>query len=181
MAPGSVLLAGRALSGLAPTHAQRCADDFANRPPRPIFFACAISCKRDLVPASRWLFFFRDPVFQKMLKTAVVGLHLQRIYTRIVVVVNAGDFLWISRFFSKKSWVYLLYKAVNDSVLPCCQFWTNSRAVYKVTVVHNRYLWICRTLSTGGQFFSVADGFRTPGNDQAPATVPGVVRRRDGF
>lgn len=71
-------------------------------------------------------------------------------YTRIVVVVNAKHFLWISLFFSKKSSTWMLYKAVNDSVLACCQFWTNFRAVYKPMLVHNRYLWICRALSTGG-------------------------------
>jgi hypothetical protein len=42
-----------------------------------------------------------------------------------------------------------LYKAVNVSVLPCCQFWTDLQRVYKDDFVHNRYLWICRTLSTG--------------------------------
>ena len=75
-----------------------------------------------------------------------------RRYTRIVVVVNAWHFLWISLFFLKKSWTCMLYKAVNDSVLACCQFWTNCAAVYKEDFVHNRYLWICRTLSTGACF-----------------------------
>lgn len=75
-------------------------------------------------------------------------------YTRIVVVVNAKHFLWISLFFSKKSSTWMLYKAVNDSVLACCQFWTNFRAVYKPALVHNPYLWICRALSTGRRLFA---------------------------
>ena len=77
-------------------------------------------------------------------------------YTRIVVVVNGRHFLWISVFFSKKSWTWMLYKPVNDSVLPCCQFWTDFGPVYKEDFVHNRYLWICRTLSTGTCFCSLA-------------------------
>jgi hypothetical protein len=76
-------------------------------------------------------------------------------YTRIVVVVNARHFLWISLFYLKKSSTWTLYKAVNDSVLPCCQFWTNFGAVVKADFVHNRYLWICRALSTGLLFCGV--------------------------
>ena len=80
-------------------------------------------------------------------------------YTRIVVVVNGRHFLWISVFFSKKSWTWMLYKPVNDSVLPCCQFWTDFGPVYKEDFVHNRYLWICRTLSTARWFSSFAGWF----------------------
>jgi hypothetical protein len=75
-----------------------------------------------------------------------------RIYTRIVVVVNARHFLWITLFCYAKSWTCLLYKPVNDSVLSCCLFWTIFDAVYKHDFVHNPYLWICRTLSTGHLF-----------------------------
>jgi hypothetical protein len=76
-------------------------------------------------------------------------------YTRIVVVVNARHFLWISLFYLNKSSTWTLYKAVNDSVLPCCQFWTNFGPVVKANFVHNRYLWICRALSTGLLFCGV--------------------------
>lgn len=69
---------------------------------------------------------------------------------KIVVVVNAGVFLWISLFTWKKSGAYALYKPVNESVLQRWQFWTILRAVYKELFVHKPYLWICRSLSTGG-------------------------------
>jgi hypothetical protein len=45
-----------------------------------------------------------------------------------------------------------LYKPVNDSVHGRCLFWTIFAAVYKPGVVHKRYLWICRSLSTGCGF-----------------------------
>jgi hypothetical protein len=48
----------------------------------------------------------------------------KRVYTRIVVVVNAAYFLCISLFLSTDSTTWRFYKAVNDPV-PChCKRWT---------------------------------------------------------
>lgn len=75
-----------------------------------------------------------------------------RVYIEIVVVVNATIFLWITLVYTAKSWAWRFYKPVNDSVHRRCSFWTNFAAVDNATLVHNRYLWICRTLSTGSDF-----------------------------
>ena len=69
-------------------------------------------------------------------------------YTRIVVVVNAGQFLWISRFLSTQSSACTFYKAVNDPVLGHGKSWIRFSLVVCCCFVHNRHLWICRTLST---------------------------------
>jgi hypothetical protein len=105
-------------------------------------------------------FFFDNVCLQKFFENRRHWFTPKGIYTRIVVVVNARHFLWISPFSVKESVTWAFYKLVNDSVHGRCLFWTIFGAVYKPGVVHKRYLWICRSLSTGCSFY-VAAGLPT--------------------
>lgn len=85
----------------------------------------------------------------KRFARSVSGLQAKYVY-RVSSSVNKWHFLWISRLTDEKSSAYALYKPWFAVVSPSWQIWTRFRAREKAAFLHKPYLWISRTLSTGG-------------------------------
>jgi hypothetical protein len=104
---------------------------------------------------SSFSIFFRT--FQNYSKKKEIRFTYKGMYTRIVVVVNGWHFLWTSQESCTLTSACSRYKSARRRVCGWWQIWTIFPAVHKAELMHNRCLWISRTLSTRGYWRNVYD------------------------